>query len=173
MGFPITGSSALAIALTERPFSGLTVTQVTPLGAVGTTYTAGTAANQVDFLYAKQLTLAAAPQTLSLQAIQDVSGATANMLRVREFFVSVQDITLTHFVSIYAHNTNGWAFLPDFSQPLKAMPGGEAAVYLNDPASVGGGVGLVTGAASLNVVLDPGAFTIICNVVIAGCSSVT
>ncbi len=169
----VVGTQSFSASFTQTVTSGLTVTQ-TPRGAVtqSLSYTNGTAANMVDFLYAKRLTLAVStPQTIDLQALADIAGNTVNMLRVREFIVQVVDTTLSHTVLVEAGASNGWAILP--AGGIIAAPGGTGIVHLSDPVSVGGGVGYVTGSGSKTVKFDPGAIQIIIDVLIAGCSAVS
>src|SRR6202042_2996074 len=73
-------------------------------------YSNGTGALQFDTLYAKEITLAAAPTTIDLTNFVDAGGNTGtSFARVREFIVWNPDTNATHTVAISAGASNGWA----------------------------------------------------------------
>ena len=87
----VTGLSQINVGFNQAVSAGLVKAQTLPAAlALTANYTNGTGANQIDLLYAKQLTfVASTPQTLDLTAISDLAAATANMARVREFLLQV------------------------------------------------------------------------------------
>lgn len=136
---------------------------------------ATTGAGTCDQLYEKQLTLAAAATTISLQALTDPAGNTINMARVREFIVTNLSTTAGQDVKVEAGTTNGWSVLPPSTQPLYARAGNTTAggfIRISDYASSGASNGNVTATGSLNVTFDPGANTVSINVLILGNSVV-
>ncbi len=178
----VIGNSSLTLSATQTLVSGL-VTTVKPNGTItfgaggsGAAYTNGTGAGQIDQMYSRQLTfVASTPQTLDLQALPDMGIPVVNqvLVRVREIWIEVTDVVLTHTLAVAAGASNGWTFLPPIGNDLIAMPGGRAGVIMSDPDSVGGGVGYVVGSGSKTITLTPSAHVLIVNVTILGCSAVS
>jgi hypothetical protein len=156
------------VALSQLITAGVTVAQ--KLGAqiqLSTVYTNGTGTGQLDLLYSKQLTfVASTPQTLTLSAIADMSGATVAMLRVREFWLQVVSGTII----AGAAGTHPWSPLLGTTGTVTIGPG--PAFGISDPTTVGGGLGLVVASGSSDQLkLDPGSSPAVVNVLIGGCSA--
>jgi hypothetical protein len=178
----VIGNSTLSLSATQTLTTGLITTQK-PQGAMtfgaggsGAAYTNGTGAGQIDQIYQRQLTFVASTlQTIDLTALPDMASPQVNqsLARVRELWIEVTDIVLTHTLSVAQGASNGWAFLPPIANGLTAMPGGRAGIVMSDPDSVGAGVGMVVDGSHKTITLTPSAFPIIVNVTILGCSAVS
>lgn len=165
----VTGTRSLAATFTHLVSTGVITPQKLAAGiSVELAYaTSGTGAGQGDLLYAKQLTLAATPTTLDLTALPDVSGATVNFARVREHGVQVVTTTSGRAVILGGAATNPWAHVNGVIVPAGGV------VYFADPSSVGSGIGAVVTATSKSYKLDPGANSIVVNVLFLGASAVS
>ncbi len=178
----VVGNSSLSLSATETLTAGL-VTTVKPQGTMtfgaggsGAAYTNGTGAGQIDQMYSRQLTfVASTPQTLDLQALPNMGIPVVNqtLVRVRELWIEVTDIALTHTLAVAAGASNGWTFLPPIGNDLTVMPGGRAGLVMSDPDSVGSSVGYVVDSGNKTITLTPSAFPIIVNVTILGCSAIS
>ncbi len=178
----VIGNSTLSLSATQTLTTGLTAT-VKPTGAMtfgaggsGAAYTNGTGAGQIDLMYSRQLTFVASTlQTIDLTALPDmgIPVVNQNLARVREFWLEIVDIVLTHTLNVAQGASNGWAFLPPIANGLTAMPGGRGGIVLSDPDSVGAGVGMVVDSSHKTVTMTPGAYVLICNLTILGCSAVS
>lgn len=166
----VSGTAQLSANFTQTVSSGVVSSQNLAATLSSTTsYANGTAANQVDLIYAKQLSLAGTPTTLDLTALTDLSGASVNMARVRYLDIQVVDTTSGHNVTIGDATSNAWtAFWGATGTDI--VYAGSRRVW-NDPTSTGAGVGAVTSGTSKALKLDPGAATITVNIVILGCSA--
>ncbi len=178
----VIGNSTISLSATQTLTTGLTATtrpqgiMTFGAGGSGAAYTNGTGPGQIDMVYSRQLTFVASTlQTLDLQAIPDMASPQVNqiMVRVREFWVEVTDIVLTHTLGVAQAASNGWSFLPPIANQLVAMPGGRAGIVLSDPDSVGAGVGMIVDSSHKGITLTPSAFAIVANVTILGCSAVS
>lgn len=168
----ITGSNRVQVNFTQVNSTGL----ITPLSLPATigftpNYGNGTGANQIDLMYAANVTLASTTAVLDLTALTDLKGAAANMARIRELIIQSTDTTLTKLIKLYASASNGWAFLPLVASFLTIPCGG--CYHISDPLSVGAGVGYVTGGSSKSVTIDAASQTVNYNIIIAGCSAVS
>ncbi len=178
----VIGNSTISLSATQTLTTGLTAT-VKPSGVMafgaggtGAAYTNGTGAGQIDLIYSRQVTfVASVAQTLDLTAIIDMASPTVsqNMARVREFWVEVTDIVLTHTLGVAQGASNGWGFLPPIANQLVAMPGGRAGIVMSDPDSVGAGVGMIVDGSHKTITFTPTAFAIVANITILGCSAVS
>src|SRR5208337_1375716 len=172
LAFPLTAWAAVvsgsvsAGASFQQAVSGLVAYNIPLSISAGTSYANGTASSNVNLCYAAQLTLAGAPQTLNLQSITDPSGATITFARVREFWIQNIDTTAGHDVKVESGASNGVTWLPPAANYLPCRYG--ATIKISDPLSTGAGNGNVVGASTMNVTLDPGANTVIVNVLIVG-----
>lgn len=169
----VTGSSQIIASFNQTVTTGLIQTQTLPAGiSLSSQYTNGTGANQIDLVYAKQLTFAVStPQTLDLTAIVDLSGATVNMARVREIVIQVVTATSGYKLTAGAAAADPWAPIWGTTGTNVVFAG--STYRFSDPTSIGGGVGAVTSGTSSDLKLDPGAAIMVCNVLIAGCSAVS
>jgi hypothetical protein len=169
----VTGSPQLIVGFNQTVTAGLIQTQTLPAGiSLTTQYTNGTGAGAIDLVYAKQLTLVAStPQTLDLTSILDLSGATISFARVREMVLQVVTATSGYKVTIGAAASNPWA--PFWGTTGTDIVFGGSTRYFTDPTSIGAGIGAVTSGTSKSLKLDPGSNTIVCNLIIAGCSAVS
>jgi hypothetical protein len=162
----VTGKSTLSVGFAQLVTAGVVSPQSIPATiAPGTVYytASGTGARQVDRIHAVQYTLAAAPLDLDLTALPNLSGLVEGFARVREIMWQV--------LSGGPLTTGGGA-----SNPW--APAGSGAVtpvgvirHLSDPLSTGAGNGLVVTSTSRTIRLDPGAATVVVNLLIAGCSA--
>ncbi len=133
-------------------------------------YTNGTGALQYDIYASKIYTLVTStPQTIDLSAITDVAGTSQVPLRAREVLLMIPDTTLTHFVTVAAGASNGWAYAP----AMIISPGGSWHRVVTDPTSVGAGVGAVIGSTSKTIKYDPGALNITLYAIYLFCSALT
>lgn len=134
-------------------------------------YANGTGSAQVDTFYAAQLTLAAAPTTLNLTSLTDPAGNSINFARVRELIVQNTNSANPGFdVKVEAASSNGVAFLPPTTAPLMCRYG--SVVHVSDRYSTGSGNGNVTTpSTATSITLDPGANTVVVNVIMVGGSA--
>lgn len=169
----VSGNAQITVGLNQSVTTGLVKPQTLPAGVtLSTNYTSGTGANQVDLLYAKQLTfVASTPQTLDLAALVDLSGVTVNMARVRELVLQVVTATVDKNLTVGAAAANPWAAIWGTTGTHVVVAG--STLYVSDPTTVGSGKGLVTSGTSKSLKLDPGSNVLVCNLIIAGCSAVS
>lgn len=169
----VTGNSQITLGLNQSVTTGLVKAQTLPAAlTLSSNYTNGTGANQIDLLYAKQLTfVASTPQTLDLAAIVDLSGATVNMARVREILLQIVTTTVDFNLTLGAAASNPWAAIWGTTGTHVVMAG--STLSISDPTTVGSGKGFVTSGTSKALKLDPGSNVIVCNLIIAGCSAVS
>lgn len=139
----------------------------------------GTGSNNIDLIYAKAITLVAStPQTLDLTSLTDLSGASINFARVRDFAVINTSTTTGQIVTVGAAATNAWVGpLGTTTSTAIVYPGVTGAatpspghIRWTDPYTTGVSGGMVVTGTSKSVKLDPGANTITVYVIIAGCS---
>lgn len=167
----ITGSTNIISSFFDALSSGLVSPQsrgVQPYQHID--WTPGTGPNQLDGLHSLPYTLAASPTTIDVTSLVGVGGESLVFARIRQIWAQVADANLAHIVTVGPGASNGYA-------PLGAnqvFPGQSAnggynwVLLLNDPLSTGAGVGAVVGSTSKTIKLDPGAFTTVLNLVIAG-----
>lgn len=134
---------------------------------------AATGAKTCDLMYAKQLTLSGAITTLDFSALPDPNGTNRDWTsgRCRLLIVQVVDTTAGHDVKVYGAATNGVAWLPLAANPDIARTNG-GIVLIYDPNSSGAATGNVLSATSKLLDLDPGANTVVVNVLAVGNSTV-
>lgn len=169
----VTGSSQIIATFNQTVTSGLIQSQTLPAGiSLSTQYTNGTGANQINLLYAKQLTFAVStPQTLDLTAIADLATATVNFARVRELVIQVVTTTSGAKLTVGAAASDPWAALWGTTGTNIVFAG--TTYHFSDPTSVGSGIGAVTSGTSTDLKLDPGAVIMVVNMLIAGCTAVS
>ncbi len=167
-------------SFTEAVSTGLVTSQT--LAATinrGISYGNGTGSGQIDMLYAKQLSLAATPTTLDLQSLTDLNGAALNFLRIREMIIQTLATTAAYVVTVGGAGSGAWlGFFGTTTSTLTlptnvAATGNYATMQLSDPYTVGATTGAYVGASSHLLKLDPGANTILINIILAGCSAAT
>ncbi len=173
-----TGTAYDNVQFSEQISTGLVTASNLPATITrGQTYTNGTGAGQIDMLYAKQLTLAATPTTLDLQSLTDLNGAALNFLRIREFIVQNLSTVAAYVVTVGGAGSGAWVGFFGTTTSTLFLPtnvgatGNYATLHLSDPYTVGATTGAYVGASSHLLKLDPGANTIIINVILAGCSA--
>jgi hypothetical protein len=168
----VTGQGNIGLSFIQTNTTGLIVpNQATaPFTALINLINGTGVANAVDTLYGAQLTLAAAPTTINLNAATDISSNSVSFKRVRFWGVQVVTITAGFIVNIYTVTaTNPLTWLPQvLTGTLWAPPGGIVMGY--DPLSVTTN-GYVVSASANTFVVNPGANTVVANVVIAGNSA--
>lgn len=169
----VTGISQINVGFNQAVSAGLVKAQTLPAAiAITSNYTNGTGANQIDLLYAKQLTfVASTPQTLDLTAIVDLAAATVNMARVRDFFLQIVTATVDFNITLGAAAANPWAPLWGTTGTQVVFAG--TTYHISDPTTVGSGKGLVTSGTSKSLKIDPGSNVVVANLIIAGCSAVS
>jgi len=125
------------------------------------------ATQAIDTLYGAQLTLTGAATHINLHAAVDILGNSVVFARVRFWWVYVVTLTAGYIVNVYTRSgTNPVTWLPTAtSSALWAPPGG--VVMGIDPYSTTTN-GYVVGSGANDFTLDPGANTVVCNVIIAG-----
>lgn len=168
----ITGSQRIQTNFTQVNTTGLIVPISFP-ATIGYTpnYGNGSAANQVNLLYAANVTLASTTAVLDLTSLTDLAGAAVNMVRVRELIIQSTDTVAAKILKLYAASSNGWGFIPLIATFQTITAGG--CYHMSDPLSVGAGVGLVTGVSSKVITIDSVAQTCNYNIIIAGCSALS
>lgn len=168
----IAGTTTINASFVQTDSTGL----ITPIQAQGLIQfinqfnnLTGTA-NGVDTLYAAQLTLAAAATHINLHAATDILGNSVVFARVRFWAVQVVTATAGYIVNIYTRTgTDPVTWLPiTTTGALWCPPGG--VVLGIDPNSTSTN-GYVVGASAYDFTVDPGANTVVCNLLIAGNSA--
>lgn len=165
----VVGQGSLNFTFTQTDSSGL----ITPVSFPATfsqimqLANATGVLNAVDTLIGQQLTLAAAPTHYNLHAATDIGSNSVVFARVRFWGVQVLTLTAGFIVNVYTRTgTNPVTWLPiTTTGALWAPPGGFVCGY--DPISVTTN-GYVVGSGANDFTIDPGANTVLCNVVIAG-----
>lgn len=171
-GQVVTGQVTFNASFAESVTTGAVVNyQIPATVSANLTYTNGTASNQVDTIYARQISLAATTTTLDLTSLTDPAGNSINFARVRELIVQNLSATAGRDVKIYAGASNGWAPLPASSDTNYLYARYSGVFRLSDPVSTGSGNGNVVSGTSKTIVLDPGSNTISVNVIIVGGSA--
>jgi hypothetical protein len=124
-------------------------------------------ANGIDCLYAKQLTLSAAATHINLNSFTDILGNTVAAARVRLWYLQVVTLTAGSIVNVYTRTgTNPVTWLPiTTSGALWATPGG---ILLGVDQNSTTTNGWVVGSSANDFTVDPGANTVVCNLIIAG-----
>lgn len=124
-------------------------------------------ANGVNTLYAAQLTLSGAATHINLYSFTDILGNTVSNARVRFWGVQVVTATAAYIVNVYTRTgTDPVTWLPVTTMgALWCPPSG--VVVASDPQSTSTN-GWVVGSAAYDFTVDPGANTVVCNVLIAG-----
>ncbi len=121
----------------------------------------------VDCVYGAQLTLAAAATHINLHSFTDILGNSVAMARVRFWAVQVITLTAGFIVNIYTRTgTNPVTWLPITTTGALWCPPGSIIIggdYYSTTTN-----GYVVGSGANDFTVDPGANTVVCNVVIAG-----
>ena len=167
------GTSQLSAGFNQTVTSGVVSSQTLPASiALTTQYTNGTGAGAIDLIHAKQYALVAStPQTIDLSAIADLSGATVNFARVREFVVQVVTTTAGDNVTLGDAASNAFSAFWGATGTNVVFAG--TVYHVADPTSVGAGVGAIVDSTHKNVKLDPGSNNVTINLIVAGCSAVS
>ena len=128
------------------------------------------AANALDTIYAKSLSLAGAATHIDLYAFTDPLGNSVSMARCRFWFVWVTTTTAAYIVNVYTRTgTDPVTWLPITTTGALWCPPGGMLMGV-DPISTTTN-GWVVSSSAYDFTLDPGANTVACNVVIAGNSA--
>jgi hypothetical protein len=169
----VTGATQIVSGFNQAVTSGVVTAQtLTASISPSSQYTNGTGAGQVDLIYAKQLVfVASTPQTLDLQALTDLSGASINFARVREIVLQVVTTTAGFNVTLGAAAANPWAAIWGTTGTHVVFAG--STFYFRDPSTVGAATGAVTSGTSKNLKIDPGSNALTINLLIAGASAVS
>jgi hypothetical protein len=172
MAIVVAGTDALTAGFNQTVSTGVVTTQTIPASInLSTSYTNGTAAGKIDALYAKQLTLAATPTTLDLQALPDLTGTNQVLLRVREIIIQVVTATVDFNVTLGNAASNAFSAIWGATGTNVVMAG--SIYHITDPTTVGSGKGYIVDATHKNLKLDPGSNSVVVNIIIAGCTAVS
>ena len=171
----VTATFTLQCAATENISSGVITPYPIPCGFVypstlGNLINGTGAANAVDCIYSKTLTLAGAATHVDLFAFTDPGGNSVSMLRCRAWALYVSTITAAYLVNVYTRTgTDPLTWLPvTTSGALWCPPSG---IYVGmDPASTSTN-GWVVSSSSFDFTVDPGANTVTCDLLILGNSA--
>jgi hypothetical protein len=156
MPLNVTGNLDISIRATESLVNGLGSGQVAPALTVSLGFGNGTGANNINEVWTKSATAAAAPVTYTLSALVDDLGRTIPIAKVRGIVVANLSGTDGQTLTIGGAATNPWtAPFGSATDKLKIPAGGPFA--LGAPLATGLGV---TAGASDQLKLDPGANTI-------------
>ncbi len=169
----ITQNGQYNIGATQVVSSGLLTPQSLPAAlSFALNYTnATTGALTCDQMHAKVYSLlVSTPQTIDLTSLTDLNGNAMNFARVRDIVFYNPNATVTHTVTVYAGASNGWAYLP--ATPGLTVLANGGMVWLHDPNSATGIIGMVTSGSSKTITMDPGALATALSVYIIG-NSVT
>jgi hypothetical protein len=124
MAIVVAGTDALTAGFNQTVSTGVVTTQTIPASInLSTSYTNGTAAGKIDALYAKQLTLAATPTTLDLQALPDLTGTNQVLLRVREIIIQVVTATVDFNVTLGNAASNAFSAIWGATGTTSSWPG--------------------------------------------------
>jgi hypothetical protein len=167
----VIGTSTLSGGFNQTVSTGLVQSQTLAAGiALTTQYTNGTGAGQVDLLYAKRLTfVASTPQTLDLNALPTIDGATSAFVRIREFYARLVTLTVDFNAIFGGAAANPWAAKWGTTGLDTLMAG--SILAFSDPTTVGASKGYIVSGTSKNVKIDPGGNVIVLDLIIAGCSA--
>ncbi len=178
------GSLNLQAQFTETITSGVISTLQLPANInQNITYTNGTAAGMVDYIYAKTLSLAGSATTLDLQSLTDLNGGAIVFTRIRELLIVNLAVTAAYTVTVGAASATQWTtgplgtttatsiLQPSVGQTAPATNG--SMMRYSDPWSVGASTGAYVDASHKSLKLDPGANTISVYVLLVGCSAVS
>jgi hypothetical protein len=167
----VTGLSTLTGGFNQVVSSGLVQAQnLSAAVSLITQYTNGTGAGQIDLLYAKRLTVVAStPQTLDLNALPTIDGATSAFVRVREFWAKLITATVDFNAIFGAAAANPWAAAWGTTGLHTLMAG--TILAFSDPVTVGASKGYIVSGTSKNLKIDPGSNVIVLDLLIAGCSA--
>jgi hypothetical protein len=171
----VTGQLTFNFQATQVDSSGL-VNPITASGGIqypsslGNFLNATGAANSIDTLYSAQLTMAGAATHVNLHAATDILGNAVVFARVRGWAVYVTTLTAAFLLNVYTRTgTDPLVWLPvTTSGALWVPPGGLGCV--TDPISTSTN-GFVVSSTSYDFTLDPGANTVVANVLIIGNSA--
>lgn len=176
----VTGSTTLNLNFAEIVTSGVVSTLNLPATINQTVaYGNGTSTGNVDYIYAKQLSLAGSATTLDLTSLTDLNGGSVNFARVREVVVVNLATTAAYTVTIGPGASNPWTTGPIavvggvVLQPSVGQTTGNSTFRASDPWSVGATTGWYVDGTHKTLKLDPGANTISVYVVLVGCSATT
>lgn len=166
----VTGTISLNCQASQTDTSGL-VNAIQAAGSIQYPPTLGQLANGtgltqcVDCMYSAQLTLSAAATHINLNAFTDILGNSVAAARCRFWAVQVVTQTAAFLINIYTRTgTNPVVWLPiTTTAALWAGPGG---MYVGiEPLSTTTN-GWVVSASHNDFTVDPGANTVVCNVLI-------
>jgi hypothetical protein len=156
MPLNVTGNLDVTIRATENIANGLGSGQLAPTLAVSLAFGNGTGANNVNEVWTKSATAAAAPVTYTLSALVDDLGRTIPIAKVRGIVAANLSGTDGQTLTIGGAATNPWAApFGSATDKLKIPAGG--AFAMGAPLATGLGV---TAGASDQLKVDPGANTI-------------
>jgi hypothetical protein len=166
-GQVVSGTVTFNAGFIEQATS-ITTFQIPATVAANLSYTNGTAPNQVDTIFAKNISLAATTQTFALNSVVDPAGNTVSFARVREFVIVNLSTTAGFDLGVSSGASNGVTWLPA-SGTLTCRAGG--TLRISDPVSTGSGSGNTVGTTTFNVTVNAGANTVNFLILIVGGSA--
>lgn len=159
---------------TQTPASGFlagTTLQIPEILSVALTN--GTAANQIDLIYAGTISLASStPQTLDLTSLTDVLGGAVALARVK--LIAIKNKSTTDGQNVTAGNaaSNAWSAMLGSTGTITILPGTstnpDGGWFINSAPNT---TGWPVDSTHKNLKLDPGSASISVDVVIAGASA--
>lgn len=174
----VSGGTNATFSYTETITSGVVQTLQLQTGiTLGINYSSGTGTQQVDLIYAKQLTLSATPTTLDLTSLADLVGSSYSFFRVRELIITNlasvggQTLSLGSTGGVASGFSGFWGTSAVVTIPPAVGQTTGNTVRFADPWSTSSTSGAVVGASNKNIKLDPGANSFNVNVIILGCDA--
>ena len=177
----VSGSVGLVSGFTEVISTGVISNLNLPANLnLQYTYGNGTSAGNVDLIYAKSLSLAAAATTLDLTSLTDLNGGAVNFARIREMQIVNLATTAAYTLTIGAAASNQWTTGPlgtatatAILQPSVGQTTGSCMLHWCDPFTTGASTGGYVDSTHKLLKLDPGSNTLSCYVLLVGCSAVS
>ena len=169
----VTGSVTPGLNFLQTPANAVISGTSIPIPlTIGVKFANGTAADQIDLVYANRLTFVSATlQTLDLTALTDVLGAAVNFARVKFLAVKIYTQTDAASLTLGAAAANPWAAIWGATGTHVVFPSSagnpDAGWFIADAPNT---TGMVVSGASKVLKLLPSAHAFTCDVVIAGCS---
>jgi hypothetical protein len=171
----VTGSarSTLAFNLTGTGWLAGVAQTVAPPTAPSDTFSAGTAANMADLIYATTLTLSATPTTLDLTSLTDPLGVAVAFARIRGLYIRNNATTDGWNLTIGLAASNAWAGASQFLAASSSIILGPSSSFPNAgrlEVWAPNTTGYVVDGTHKSLKLDPGANTFTIDIQLIGAS---
>ena len=171
MADTVTGNAKVQLQFTQTPANPV-FSQSIPIAlpdALAFAAKFGVTADQINRVYANQFTFAASTgQTLDLNALADVLGASFSFARVKLFAIRVNSTTDGASLTLAPDGTNGWAALFAGDLVVLASTSSNGAFFVVAAPNT---TGYVVDATHKVIDLTPSAHAFTVDVLIAGCDS--